>query len=102
MEPQIYFERESPDYNFGLWGKLERIAANRVILCVMTEFGLTNDRKMNVREYNSFIETQQIVTYSKMLFTGSIRQEPKVFIKTIPLCFTSITLPNDVSIECTA
>lgn len=102
MEPNIYFERESPDYNFGLWGKLERIAANRVVLCTMTEFGLCNDRRMNTREYNSFIETQQIVTYSKLLSTGTIKEEPKVFIKTIPLCFSSIILPNDVSIECTA
>lgn len=95
MEPHIYFERESPDYNFGLWGKLERIAANRVVMCTLTEFGLCNDRRMNTREYNSFIETQQMVT-------GTIKEEPKVFIKTIPLCFSSITLPNDVSIECTA
>lgn len=95
MEPSIYFERESPDYNFGLWGKLERVAANRVVLCAMTEFGLCNDRRMNTREYNSFIETQQMVT-------GTIKEEPKVFIKTIPLCFTSITLPNDVSVEYTA
>lgn len=95
MEPNIYFERESPDYNFGLWGKLERIAANRVVMCILTEFGLCNDRRMNTREYNSFIETQQMVT-------GTIKEEPKVFIKTIPLCFSSTTLPNDVSIKCTA
>lgn len=99
MEPQIYFIRESPDFNFCLWGKPERIAANRVVLCTMTEFGLMNDRRMTAREYNSFIETQQMVT-------GSVEEEPKVFMKTIPLCFT--TLPNDVyhskilsSIECT-
>lgn len=101
MEPKIYFERESPDFNLGIWGKQERIAANSVILCTMTEFGVMNDRRMSIREYNAFIETQQIVTYSKLLSTGTIKEEPKVFIKTIPLCFTSITLPNDVSIECT-
>lgn len=102
MEPKIYFERESPDFNIGLWGKSERIAANRVVLCTMTEFGLANDRRMSTQEYSAFIETQQIVTYSKLLFTGTIKEGPKVFIKTIPLCFSSITLPNDVSIECTA
>lgn len=95
MEPKIYFERESPDFNLGLWGKPERIAANSVILCTMTEFGLMNDHRMTIREYSSFIETQQMTT-------GTIKEESKVFIKTIPLCFTSITLPNDVSIECTA
>ena len=102
MEPNIYFERESPDYNFGLWGKPERIVANRVVMCILTEFGMTNDRRMTTREYNSFIEIQQIVTYSKLLSPGTIKEEPKVFIKTIPLCFSSITLPNDISIECPA
>lgn len=95
MEPKIYFEIESPDFNLGLWGKPERIVANRVILCTMTEFGLVNDRRMSIREYSSFIETQQMTT-------GTIKEEPKVFIKTIPLCSSSTTLPNDVSIGCTA
>lgn len=95
MEPQIYFIRESPDFNLGIWGKPGRIAANRVVLCTMTEYGLCNDRRMSIQEYSAFIETQQMVT-------GTIKEEPKVFIKTIPLCFSSITLPNDVSIECTA
>lgn len=102
MEPQIYFIRESPDYNFGLWGKPERIAANRVVMCILTEFGIMNDRRMNTREYSAFIENQQIVTYSKLLSTGTIKEEPKAFLKTIPLCFSSVTLPNDISIECTA
>jgi hypothetical protein len=95
MEPQIYFIRESPDFNFCIWGKPERIATNRVILCTMTEYGLCNDRRMSIREYSSFIETQQMTT-------GTVKEEPKVFMKTIPLCFSSTTLPNDVSIECTA
>lgn len=96
MELTLYFVRESPDFNLMLEkGRIERMTANRVILCTMTEFGLCNDRRMNTREYNSFIETRQMVT-------GTIKEEPKVFIKTIPLCFSSITLPNDVSIECTA
>ena len=92
MEPKIYFEIESPDFNLGLWGKPERIAANRVVLCTMTEFGMMNDRKMSIREYSSFIETQQMVTWT-------VKEELKVFMKTIPLCFSSITLPNDISIE---
>lgn len=63
MEPQTYFIKESPDFNFILEkGRLERIAANRVIICTMTEYGLCNDRKMTVREYSDFIETQQIAT----------------------------------------
>lgn len=95
MEPQMYFIKESPDYNFGLWGKPERIAANRVVLCTMTEFGICNNRKMSIREYSDFIETLQMTT-------GTIKEESKIFMKTIPLCFSSITMPNDVSIECSA
>ena len=95
MEPKIYFEIESPDFNLGLWGKPERIAANRVVLCTMTEFGMMNDRRMSIREYSSFIETQQMATWT-------VKEELKVFMKTIPLCFSSITLPNDISIECIA
>lgn len=96
MEPQIYFVKESPDFNFMLEkGRIERIAANRVIICTITEYGIMNDRRMSTREYSAFIETQQMVT-------GTIKEEPKVFIKTIPLCFSSITLPNDISIECPA
>lgn len=98
----MYFIRESPDFNLGIWGKPERIAANRVVMCIMSEFGICNDRRMSIQEYSAFIETQQMVTYSKLLSTGTIKEESKVFIKTIPLCFSSITLPNDVSIECTA
>ena len=96
MEPTLYFVRESPDFNNMLEkGRIERIAANRVILCTMTEYGICNDRRMSIQEYSAFIETQQMVT-------GTIKEEPKVFIKTIPLCFSSITLPNDISIECPA
>lgn len=62
MEPQTYFIRESPDYNFCLWGRPERAAANRVVLCIMTEFGLCNDRRMNIPEFSEFIENIQIVT----------------------------------------
>lgn len=98
----MYFIRESPDFNLGLWGKSDRIVANRVVLCIVSEFGICNDRMMSMREYSAFIETQQMTT-------GIIKEESKVFIKTIPLCFSSMTLPNDVdhskmlsSIECAA
>ena len=95
MKATIYFLKESPDFNCMLEkGRTERIAANRVILCTISEFGLMNNRRMSTLEYSSFIETQQIVT-------GKFKEEPKVFLKIIPLYFTSI-LPNEVSIECTA
>ena len=95
MEPQIYFINESPDFNLGIWGNHERIAANRVVICIMSEFGIMNNHIMSAREYSAFIEIQQMTT-------GTIKEELKVFIKTIPLCFSSITLPNDISIECHA
>lgn len=103
MGPQMYFVKESPDFNFMLEkGRIERIAENRVIICTMTEYGICNDRRMSTREYSAFMETQQMAT-------GTIKEGQKVFIKTIPLCFSSITLPNDVdhskmlsSIECIA
>lgn len=61
MEPQIYFTNESPDFNLFIEkGRMERIAANRVVICVMTEFGLVNDRRMNAKEFSSFMETQQM------------------------------------------
>lgn len=89
-----YFITESPDFNNMIYkGRIERIATNRVVLCIMTEFGLCNNRRMMTHEYNSFVETIQMTT-------GSIREESKVFLKTIPLYFTSITLPNTISIEC--
>ena len=65
MNPAIYFDQESPDYNLGLWGKPERQAANRVVLCLMTEFGLLNNRKMQARQVHSVIETIQFITMSK-------------------------------------
>lgn len=63
MEPKpIYFDRESPDFNVGLWGKPERLAANRVILCLMTEFGLVNDTRMQAHQINVLIESLQATT----------------------------------------
>lgn len=61
MKPKIFFERESPDFNIGLWGKPGRIVVNRVIICTMTEFGMINDRRMTMQEYSYFIETQQMI-----------------------------------------
>lgn len=58
----IYFERESPEFNYGLWGKPERLAANRVILCLMTEFGLCNDARMQAHQVNTLIESLQATT----------------------------------------
>lgn len=63
MKPQIYLIKESPDFNFLLEnGRMDRIAANRAVLCIMTEFGLCNDRKMNAREFSNFIESIQITS----------------------------------------
>ena len=62
MEPQIYFDKESPDFNYGLWGKPERLAANRAIVCIMTEYGLCNDRRMQAHQINKLIESLQTTT----------------------------------------
>ena len=74
MEPKpIYFDKESPDYNLGLYGKPERLAANRVILCLLTEFGLCNYARMQAYQVNDLIESLQPVT-------GSFK-EPKTKVK---------------------
>jgi hypothetical protein len=74
MEPKpIYFDRESPDYNLGLYGKPERLAANRVVLCMLTEFGLVNDARMQAYQVNDVIESLQPAT-------GSFK-EPKTKVK---------------------
>ncbi len=62
MEPKIYFNTESPDFNFGLWGDLKKIVANRTVLCILTEYGLCNNRRMMPHEYNAFIESLQMIT----------------------------------------
>lgn len=62
MEPTIYFDKESPDFNYGLWGKPERLAANRVVVCLMTEYGLCNDRRMHAHQINRLIESLQTTT----------------------------------------
>ena len=63
MEPKpIYFDRESPEFNLGLYGKPERLAANRVVLCLLTEFGLVNDARMQTHQVNVLIESLQVAT----------------------------------------
>lgn len=63
MKQTIYFVNESPDFNFMLEnGRMERIAANRVALSIMTEYGLANDRRMSIGEFSRFIESIQIIT----------------------------------------
>ncbi len=63
MEPKpIYFDRESPDFNMGLYGKPERLAANRVVICMMSEFGLCNDARMQAHQVNALIESLQAAT----------------------------------------
>lgn len=63
MEPNpIYFDRESPDFNMGLNGKLERLAANRVVLCLMTEFGICNSARIQAYQVNDLIESLQAAT----------------------------------------
>lgn len=65
MEPKpIYFDKESPEFNYGLYGRLERLAANRVILCLLTEFGLVNDARMQAHQVNALIESLQVATGS--------------------------------------
>lgn len=74
MEPDIYFDRESPDYNFGMWGKPERLAANRCIICVMTEYGLCNNERMRASQVDSFIESIQMTIIS----SSNIRTRDKL------------------------
>lgn len=63
MEPKpIYFDRESPDFNMGLYGKPERLAANRVVMCLITEFGLCNNKRMQTHQVNVLIESLQATT----------------------------------------
>lgn len=63
MEPRpIYFETESPDFNMGLYGKPERLAANRTVLCIISEFGLCNNARMQAHQVNALIESLQTST----------------------------------------
>jgi hypothetical protein len=63
MEPTpIYFEKESPDFNLGLYGKSERLAANRVILSMMSEYGLCNNARMQAHQVNAVMESLQATT----------------------------------------
>jgi hypothetical protein len=65
MSNAIYFDKESPDFNYGLNGRLERLPANRVILCIMTEYGLCNNKRMKAHQINSFIRIIQATSISK-------------------------------------
>jgi len=67
MEPTIFFNKESPDFNFGLWGDPKKIAANRAVLCMVTEYGLCNGERMKPRQIDSLMELLQTAT-------GSIRE----------------------------
>jgi hypothetical protein len=63
MEPKpIYFDKESPEFNMGLYGRSERLAANRVVMCIMTEFGLCNNARMQAHQVNTLIEYLQAAT----------------------------------------
>lgn len=74
MEPKpIYFDRESPDFNMGLYGKPERLPANRIVLCLMTEFGLCNSARMHAYQVNAIIESLQAAT-------GTFK-EPRIKVK---------------------
>lgn len=57
--PTIYLDGESPDFNFGLNGRPERLAANRCVICIMTEWGLKYDRRMKPYQINKFMEDIQ-------------------------------------------
>lgn len=58
----IYFDQESADFNYGLWGRPERLAANRCIVCILTEYGLINNRRMQAHQINILIESIQATT----------------------------------------
>lgn len=65
MNNLLYFEKESPDWNMFIEkGDPNKIAANRCVLSIMTEFGLCNDYSMSARQYTAFIMTTQSTTYN--------------------------------------
>lgn len=66
MSIEIYLDKESPDFNYGLWGRIERLCANRCILCLMTEFGLMNNKRMGAQEINKLIEKLQPINILKL------------------------------------
>jgi hypothetical protein len=55
MHNTIYSDNISPDYNYGIWGRLERLSANRFIICLMTEYGLMNNKRMQAHQINKLI-----------------------------------------------
>lgn len=63
MGPQTYIINESPEFDLFIEkGRMERIAVNRVVICIMTEYGLCNNRRMSIEEFSRFIEITQIAT----------------------------------------
>lgn len=61
-----YFTTESPDWNFMIEKcNPDHLAANRVVLSVMTEYGLCNNIRMSQYQYIAFILTTQMVTYNE-------------------------------------
>lgn len=96
MEPTIYFMKESPDFDLFIEkGRMERISANRVVICVMTEFGLYNDRRMGVDEFGRFIESIQTATGTLNEKKEDIRKnhykKKKSVIATIePVCLSTL------------
>lgn len=63
MEPKpIYLDEDDPNFNMGLNGKLERLTTNRVAICVMSEFGIYNDTRMQIHRFNTLIGMLQAIT----------------------------------------
>lgn len=52
----------SPDYNYFVNGNINRIAANRVVLCIFTEYGLMNNHKPSLSEYRIVVNSIQRTT----------------------------------------
>ena len=51
----IYSE-PAPDYNFYIdKGDIGKIAANRTVLCIFTDYGLLHNHKPNLWQYNEYL-----------------------------------------------
>jgi hypothetical protein len=74
-------------------GRIERIAANRVVICTMTEFGLVNDRSMSVGEFSRFIESTQMTTGNLSETEEDIKKRHDRKKKSIIKAIESIKLP---------
>lgn len=50
------YPEHAPDYNFFIQeGNLDRIAANRTVLCIFTEFALFHGYRPKVYEYDNHL-----------------------------------------------